>query len=130
VPVLWKSVWRLIKKQKKLKITPPNDPVTNQHTRATPVHHIYHSTTHNNQAVEWAYLQPMNGWTHVIYVYNGGLLTYNEEWNYVIYKKMDGIVDCHFDRDKIRKPSTTFLLLCSRIYSYHEDDDDNNGRQV
>jgi hypothetical protein len=36
-----------------------------------------------------------------------------EQWNYVIYKKMDGSDDCHVKRDsQLRRTNTTFTFIC------------------
>jgi hypothetical protein len=62
---------------------------------------VSHRTIHNSQTMESASV-PINWWTdkeNVAYIHNRVLFSHKEEWNYVIYRKIDITGDHHVKRN-------------------------------
>ena len=43
----------------------------------------------------------------MVYTHNGILLSHEKEWNYAIYRDVDGPRDCHIDWNKLEREKQT-----------------------
>jgi hypothetical protein len=78
--------------------------------------HVYCSTIHNSQAMETA--KKLHDWwidqENVVFIYNGILLSHNDEWNFVISNKwmeLENIILSAVSQAQ-KAPNHLFSLIC------------------
>jgi hypothetical protein len=71
-----------------------------------------------NQPYETANSLCINQWIdkeNVIHMHNEGLLTHKEEWNYVVWKKVDGVRDHYIKWNKTKKDKHCMFSLINGV---------------
>ena len=73
---------------------------------------IHCSTIYNSHVMEATYM-PIDRWIDkevVVHIYNGILLSHKKEWNWVIFRDVDGSRDCHTEWSKLeRKKQISYI---------------------
>ena len=116
VQLLWKTVWRFLKKLKTTTQWPSNG--TNRYLLKgykntdlkKHIHpDVYSSTINNSQIMERSQMS-MDWWMdkeELVYTYNEILLSHQKEWNLAIWNKVEGVRKYHAKQSKsVRKKQT------------------------